>query len=841
MKISSFLAVFALVGSICISQAEPLPAGGRVFIGPQYWANRLQDWKMLEDGTIQSVSVGRHRTLHLLTHRITDDHARLEMSVELGKSPEQYPGARAGFLVGAGVDDLDYRAAAMVMNAVGPGFGAFGGVENGKLVIRDVEKGVEAWSRNSVSLPATLRLSLSGAPGTKTLVLEAIKDGEVIAKTSFHPLPRESYRGNVALVSHLGLFGFRNWSVEGGSLDVDLSRTMGPVASTQYTLSKGVLKLTAQLMPVAGSDSQNLTLQIRQDGAWADLAHAEVITPGYTAAFRVENWAYKEDVAVRTKYLFGGREYYYQAVIAAEPRGKREIVVAAFSCNHNMQRGLQADGYAWTRDNLWFPHSELIDNVVRHEADILYFAGDQVYENDSPTPADKTGGESSELDYLYKWYIWGWAFRDLTRSRPSIIILDDHDIFQGNLWGESGARMMGKLMAGNSNTPVEGWTNDDKPGYVMPSEWVKMVERTQTSHLPDPYDPTPVKQGIGVYYTAMNYAGIGIAILEDRKFKSGVTGLVPGLEGREDHIKDPAFDVSKLDKAGLTLYGGRQLAFLEDWAADWEDQDMKLILSQSTPANMATHHGWSLTRIYADLDSNGWPQGRRNRSLEVMRKSFAPLIAGDQHLSTLVQHGIDDWGDAIYSFGIPAVANFYPRAWMPEAQGMDRDGKETHFGKHVDGFGNKVTVHAVTNPTALTGVATREPFALHNKMPGYGLVRMDKKLRTYTFESWPRYEDATTGQPYAGWPVTIEQTDNYMGDIAGYLPAINIEGVKAPVLKLYKQNTGDLVYALRLKGASFRPHVFEEGEYQVIIEQDGVVKTLDNLKIEEGKREVWIP
>ena len=188
----------------------------------------------------------------------------------------------------------------------------------------------------------------------------------------------------------------------------------------------------------------------------ADLAHAEVITPGYTAAFRVENWAYKEDIAVRTKYLFDGREYYYQAVIAAEPRGKREIVVAAFSCNHNMQRGLQADGYAWTRDNLWFPHSELIDNVVRHEADILYFAGGQVYENDSPTPADKTGGESSELDYLYKWYIWGWAFRDLTRSRPSIIILDDHDIFQGNLWGESGARMMGKLMAGNNNTPVEG-------------------------------------------------------------------------------------------------------------------------------------------------------------------------------------------------------------------------------------------------------------------------------------------------------------------------------------------------------------------------------------------------
>ena len=30
-----------------------------------------------------------------------------------------------------------------------------------------------------------------------------------------------------------------------------------------------------------------------------------------------------------------------------------------------------------------------------------------------------------------------------------------------------------------------------------------MVERTQTAHLPDPVDPTPVDQGIGVYFTEL--------------------------------------------------------------------------------------------------------------------------------------------------------------------------------------------------------------------------------------------------------------------------------------------------------------------------------------------------
>ena len=55
----------------------------------------------------------------------------------------------------------------------------------------------------------------------------------------------------------------------------------------------------------------------------------------------------------------------------------------------------------------------------------------------------------------------------------------------------------------------------------MPVEYVKRVERAQTSHLPDPYDPTPIQRGIGVYYTQYNWGRISMAILEDRKFKTG--------------------------------------------------------------------------------------------------------------------------------------------------------------------------------------------------------------------------------------------------------------------------------------------------------------------------------
>ena len=78
-------------------------------------------------------------------------------------------------------------------------------------------------------------------------------------------------------------------------------------------------------------------------------------------------------------------------------------------------------------------------------------------------------------------------FRDVLRDRPVVAIPDDHDIGQPNLWGANGKRAL------NSTGP--------NGGYYYPAEYVKMVERCQTWHLPDPVDPAPVEQGIGVYFT----------------------------------------------------------------------------------------------------------------------------------------------------------------------------------------------------------------------------------------------------------------------------------------------------------------------------------------------------
>ena len=60
------------------------------------------------------------------------------------------------------------------------------------------------------------------------------------------------------------------------------------------------------------------------------------------------------------------------------------------------------------------------------------------------------------LDYLRKWYMLGWAFGDLMRDRVTLCLPDDHDVYQGNIWGNGGNR-----------TTIR---DHARGGYAMPAE-----------------------------------------------------------------------------------------------------------------------------------------------------------------------------------------------------------------------------------------------------------------------------------------------------------------------------------------------------------------------------------
>jgi hypothetical protein len=330
-----------------------------------------------------------------------------------------------------------------------------------------------------------------------------------------------------------------------------------------------------------------------------------------------------------------------------------------------------------------------------------------------------------------------------------------------------------------------------------------------------------MQQGIQVLFGPLLYGRVSFAIIADRYFKSGPEGKVNTWPGRPDHVKDKDYDVAQLDKPDLQLLGPRQESFLEQWAGDWRGADFKCVLSQTIFCNLANYHGPNRTFIFADLDSNGWPQTARNRALRLMRKGYAFHYAGDQHLPSITQNGIDTWGDAGFAFCVPSIAAGYPRSWLPDKEGRPVQNRPVaglpNTGEYRDGLGNHVTVYGVGNPADQNRLG-RENRA-HDKSSGHGIVRFDSATLTITMECYRVQIDPKQLRPedqFAGWPKTIKLGDNRGQKVSGHLPKISAPaGVTRPVLRVSDADNGELVYALRLAERAVNPWVYADGKYRV--------------------------
>lgn len=539
------------------------------------------------------------------------------------------------------------------------------------------------------------------------------------------------------------------------------------VAFALYTHDRGVLKLTAQLYPLKPGEPREARLEFQRDGTWTEAARSPVLFPGWSTHFRIEEWDDTQDVPYRVRH---GETAMFAGLIRRDPRDKDVIVVANMSCNSSRTTGLRP---------------EIIDNLKAQNPDLLFFAGDQTYRH-----TEHTAG----------WIEFGLQFRDVIRDRPTITIPDDHDVGHPNLWGENGKR---STISGNADG-----------GYFYPPEYVNLVQRQQTWHLPDPVDPAPIEREITVYFTRLRVGGIDFAILEDRKFKSGPAGKIPQMGPRPDHINDPKYDPKSIDLPGLQLLGERQHKFLSEWTADWTGAEVKAVLSQTAFCGAVHMHGRRNERLLADLDCNGWPQSARNRALEELRRVQAVHLCGDQHLAVVVKHGVSEFGDGPYAFTSPALVNtIYGRWWHPEDEKPGpnpvADSPLPWTGDFKDGLGNRISMLAYANPPNIADERQRAD--------GYGLVRFDKKKRQITFECWPRFADANEGDKaqFPGWPLTVAMADNDGRKPTAWLPELLFEGATNPVVQVINQKTNEVLYTLRIRGHRFQPPVFEAGEYTV--------------------------
>lgn len=566
------------------------------------------------------------------------------------------------------------------------------------------------------------------------------------------------------------------------------------IAFTLYTHDQGILKLSAQFFPLFDDEPTEARLEFVIDGEWKEAQKEEILFPGWSAHFRIEDWDNSKDVAFRVLH---GEKASYEGLIRKDPVDKEEIVVGNLSCDSSREKG--------DRPNI-------VKNLLEHDPDLLFFAGDQTYHH-----TEHTAG----------WIEFGMRYRELTKNRPTITIPDDHDVGQANLWGESGK--VAKTPQGPAG------------GYFYAPEYVNMVQRQQTWHLPDAFDPEPIQRGITVYFTNLRVGGIDFAILEDRKFKSGPEGKIPKMGPRPDHINDPVYDRSAVDVPGLVLLGDRQLNFLDTWGQDWTGAEMKAVLSQTAFCGAVHIHGQPDNRLLADLDSNAWPQTGRNKALRAIRRVWATHLCGDQHLAVSVQHGIENHGDGPFAFTSPAIVNtIYGRWWHPEDEKAGPnpvpDSPLPWTGDFEDGLGNKITMLAYANPVDRTDEKKRSD--------GYGLARYNKTKRTITFECWDRWADVSKGEgQFPGWPIEVKMEDNDGREKTHFLPTLNFE-TENPVVQVINEADDEILYTVRVKGKSFQPAVYAAGNYTVKVgknkpdgsSMEGIEASDDAEKV--GSREV---
>ncbi len=775
----------------------------RVWIGEDYWAIPMEDWRM-NGGRIEFIGKGRFSRVNLLTAVIGEDSGSVDIICNMGTLSQHHSAnGSAGFCIGV-KDKVDNN----VKSACYFGNGINAGVSlQGELFIGSSSRPLP----NNFDF-TNFNLSINGTSSNSTAELILMcKDGNGNATKIVHYVKDRNISGLITLVNGFKeaggeQFWFKDLEASGTALTSMPGNSFGPILWSMYTLSKGTLRLSAQMPPVSIKDDQVVKLMLRKGDSWTEVSTAEIEHRSYLAQFSLNGWAGDKDQRYKLVYENNGKEYEYQGTIRKEPLDG-QLRLASLTCQ-------EANAY---------PYTPLVENLKRYDPDMAYFSGDQLYEGNGGYPIKREPEEKAILSYLGKWYMFGWAFGDIMRNRPTICTPDDHDVFHGNLWGDGG-----------KNISLEQWKKAgmNHGGYVQTPNMVNVVSRTQCGHMPTAFHTDSLPSGIQPWYTDLLYGKISFAIISDRMFKSGPEVVRKG-SGRVDHIKEP-LRPEQLENPGSAFLGQRQMEFLEHWVSDWEDANMKVLLSQTLFANVATHHGNDKMFLYGDMDSGGWPKRKKDEALRLVRKACAFHVNGDQHLPFIVQYGLEQPKDAGWTFCAPAISTGYMRWAEPDILNTPYTDRPEHHlpntGLYKDVFGNENYIYAVGNPKD-DFINTNRYLQAQNKSSGFGIIDFDTDKRTISMDAVRFLADKdkpAENDHFPGWPFKISQTDNDGRKPMGFLPIFKINKSNQLVKIIWEENN-ELVSILRINGTSYQPGIYQKGTYTVVIGEGQSIKEFKKI------------
>jgi len=452
-----------------------------------------------------------------------------------GDAEKWQPFSFAGLIFGIGGPEVDHRIRAIVHNKPAADGGILATVDSdGRASFRDFYTGGGggSWSvggplkegavgvipqqshhqagkgKGSDIGPGPWKLTLKLQPQDELLwtVVVSVADqkGEEFSRSTLKDLSSEQIDGSFGVVSHLGPYGGRNgwgfssFKAKGQGLVHHRNRLLGPVFGVQYSLSRTPdsspgdtpvfheWNLTAQLAPIdaTGVSGSWLEIQSLEEGApvWQGVAQGVYEPLSHTIGFRVPQWSATKSLPFRVRVSLGNqdgpkKDYTYIGMVRGEPElDGRPIRIGLISCVKNFTGEL-----AWNSTSIWYPHADVARGLLSQDPDLVFFAGDQIYEGDI-TRSEMNPPDRMILDYHTKYLRWYRAFGEITRSRPTIQVPDDHDVYHGNIWGAGGKRAR----------RVKGMTAQDSGGYKLAPREVNAIHRTQTSHLPAPCIEGPI-------------------------------------------------------------------------------------------------------------------------------------------------------------------------------------------------------------------------------------------------------------------------------------------------------------------------------------------------------------
>lgn len=783
----------------------------RIWIGKSFWSVPMEDWEV-KNKRVEFSGLKENARLQLLSYFLQKKEGDFILSTEMGLLDKKKGVGSAGFSIG--IKDLTDPVNVKATCFTGKGIEA--GVDlNNQLFIGDAKTTLPIAFN---FLKFNLEIKGKTENGKTALVLTATDSQR--QKASVTLLLDNDLEGYVALENNLNVkdgstFWWSKMELSGSKVAHIPSNSFGPILWTMYSLSRSKVKMTVQLPPIGKKDSQEVSLHLFKDNTWEKVQTAPIEAASYTASFELGNWTRKQDTPYKVVYEIDGEITEYPGTIRQEP----------------MSRPLRFGGLT-CQNHLGFPYRPLVQNLEKINPDILYFSGDQIYEENGGYPIRRQPEDKSILSYLGKWYMFGWTFGNIMRDRPTICTPDDHDVFQGNLWGEGG-----ELVS------FEKWekVRDAHGGFVQTPKMVNVVNKTQCGHLPDPFTKDVLKSGITNWFTSLEYGRVSFAIVSDRLFKSGPEMIRKGT-GRIDHITE-RMKQGDLESDALSFFGNLQMEFLQKWIEDWQGADMKVVLSQTLFSNVGTHHGPQKEYFFGDMDSGGWPKKQRDEVLKVMRKASAFHINGDQHLPFLVQYSIDEPRDSAWTFCTPAIATGYPRWGQPDSVNIPFTDRPAHnlpnTGCYRDIFGNDNYIYAVGNPEDDFTKEKNRYILSQKKASGFGLVTFDTQARTIKMEAIRFLADLDKDSPentYPGWPLTINQLDNDGRRAIGYLPRLKLNQPNQ-LIKIIHEENQEVVQVIRSKGTTFVPSVFENGKYTIVVGEGQTQKTLKGIEISSDPKE----